>query len=189
MKKKLIVAIVAAIPLMMVCGGCNKSRDVGEMLTEQGYEYISTGKIDSAFVLEGKEQSQTYIRCCKAEMKEDSLIKSISTNLTYEQKKKFDYNLMPIAAAVVSLKEEAVNEDIDKIRENSINQKELKFVHSGWLAYVKLKLNRKSDDYIVFLNKSRSKIVYVEPKKKVDYNYIYRFGYFDTYNPYMKYRQ
>lgn len=30
--KKLIVAIVAAIPLMMVCGVCNKSRDVGEIL-------------------------------------------------------------------------------------------------------------------------------------------------------------
>ena len=74
MKKKLIIAIIAAIPLLMVCSGCNNPRDIGEMLSEQGYEYVSTIKIDSAFVIEGEKESRTYINCCEAEMKVDSLI-------------------------------------------------------------------------------------------------------------------
>lgn len=185
MKKKVIIAIIAVIPLLMVCSGCNNPRDIGEMLSEQGYEYVSTIKIDSAFVIEGEKESRTYINCCEAEMKVDSLIKSVPSSLTYEQKRKFDNNIMPIAAAVSSLKQEAVNENIDMAY--SLNEKELKFVHSGWLAYVKLKVCGKVDEYIACLNKSRSEIIYVEPKKKIDYDYILRYGYFDTYNPYMKY--
>ena len=69
MKKKLIIAIIAAIPLLMVCSGCNNPRDIGEMLSEQGYEYVSTIKIDSAFVIEGEKESRTYINCCEAEMR------------------------------------------------------------------------------------------------------------------------
>lgn len=173
--------IVIAISLFLMLSGCNNPRDIGEMLSERGYEYVSTIKIDSAFALSGKEESQTYVRCCNAEMTVDSLIKTIPASMTDEQKKDFERKIIPVSAAAAVLKDEAVDEDVHAMQENGSD-----FEHSGWLAYVKMKVNGKMDEYVVRLNKSRSKIEYIEPNKKVDYKYIAKFGYFDTYNPYMK---
>lgn len=173
MKKKILFGLLLFI--LFVATSCNNPRDIKEMLQEKGYKSISVTKVDSLKWLDDKISDKEY-QFYKVEMKIDSIIKSIPDKFDYVYEEKVDRDIQPLAAACYSLIQDVTS---TKIREFCDNDgKEPK--HVGMLFHVKMVVLGKKDDYVVRTDKNVTKILYIEPAERPDYNILFRNGLFGT---------
>ena len=173
MKKKILFGLLLFI--LFVAASCNNPRDIKEMLQEKGYKNISVTKVDSLKWFDDKISDKEY-QFYKVEMKIDSIIKSIPNKFDYAYEEKVDRDIQPLAAACYSLIQDVTS---TKTREFcDYDGKEQK--HVGMLYHVKMVVLGKKDEYVVRTDKNVTKILYIEPSERPDYNILFRNGLFGT---------
>lgn len=173
MKKILNAILLASVAVLAT--GCNKQRDIKEMLQDKGLKCISISKADSLYCTYDDVTDKEF-RFHELEMRIDSIIKSIPTKFNYAYEEKIDKEIEPIAAACYSLKTEIIDESIKK----SYASKDEKQEFIGMYFRVKMSVYGKVDEYWVRTNKDVNKILYIAPTGKNDYYIMFRKGIFGT---------
>lgn len=177
MKKNILYGLL--ISLIFIVAGCNEHRDIKEMLQEKGYKNISVTKVDSLKWFDDKISDKEY-QFYKVEMKIDSIIKSIPDKFDYAYEKKIDRDILPLAAACCALFEDIINESMVE----SCDNEGKKSKHVGMLFHVRMSVLGKMDNYAVRTDKNVTKILYIEPDERPDYNSLLRNGLFGTFRDY-----
>ena len=155
MKKNVLYGFMLSI--IFVATSCNNPRDIKEMLQEKGYKNISVTKVDSLKWFDDKISDKEY-QFYKVEMKIDSIIKSIPNKFDYAYEEKVDRDIQPLAAACYSLIQDVTS---TKTREFCDNE-------------------GKEQKHVGRTDKNVTKILYIEPSERPDYNILFRNGLFGT---------